>query len=279
MTIRLATLWTTALTALLTISAARPAAAVTIPDKGLDAAIRGLLPDKKDPAVELTEEDLKKVFILQAKDKGIVDLTGLELCTNLQLLDLAKNQVTNVAPLAGLENLQSLDLSKNAISDMAPLAGLAKLQYLDLSHNQIAALPNLDALVKISFLDLSGNQLTDIAAIGNLKSLVSLHLAANQIADATPVGNLTGLSLLKLSDNPIENIAPLGNLNRIGMLLIERAKIADLAPLVASCQADAAGEKRFAPFLRLYLAGNPLSDAAKNEQLPALTACGVKVNN
>ena len=61
------------------------------------------------------------------------------------------------------------------------------------------------------------------------------------------------------------------------MLLLERCKITDLSPLVASTQADAAGEKRFAPFLRLYLASNPLSESAKTQQIPALKAVGVKV--
>ena len=54
-----------------------------------------------------------------------------------------------------------------------------------------------------------------------------------------------------------------------------RNKIADLAPLVAAAKADAEGKKTFAPFLRLYTAGNPLSDAAKNEQIAALRSRGV----
>ena len=47
--------------------------------------------------------------------------------------------------------------------------------------------------------------------------------------------------------------------------------------VVAAAKADFEGEKRFAPFLRLYLEGNPLSDAARNEQIPALAGFGVKV--
>jgi hypothetical protein len=63
------------------------------------------------------------------------------------------------------------------------------------------------------------------------------------------------------------------------LLMLERNKIADLAPLVALCKADAEGEKRFAPYLELYLAGNPLSDAAKNAQLKALKDIGVRVKS
>ena len=46
---------------------------------------------------------------------------------------------------------------------------------------------------------------------------------------------------------------------------------------VEACQADAKGPMRFAPFLRLWLDGNPLSDEAKTKQLEALTAVGARI--
>ena len=42
---------------------------------------------------------------------------------------------------------------------------------------------------------------------------------------------------------------------------------------------DAEKENRFAPFLRLYLAGNPLSDKAKQEQLAELKKAGVRIED
>ena len=42
-------------------------------------------------------------------------------------------------------------------------------------------------------------------------------------------------------------------------------------------KADTEGTKRFAPYLRLYLAGNPLSDAARAVQVPVLKKYGVRV--
>jgi hypothetical protein len=57
----------------------RSAAAVQFQDKNLEAALRAMVFDKKDqPAQELTEDDLKKIFGLEAKGKGIQDLKGLE---------------------------------------------------------------------------------------------------------------------------------------------------------------------------------------------------------
>jgi Leucine-rich repeat (LRR) protein len=85
------------------------------------------------------------------------------------------------------------------------------------------------------------------------------------------------LSLLKLSGNQISDITPLARPLQVRMLLLENNKITDLASFVAAAWTDAAGEKRFAPFLRLYLTGNPLSDAAKSAQIDALKGAGVKV--
>jgi hypothetical protein len=43
------------------------------------------------------------------------------------------------------------------------------------------------------------------------------------------------------------------------------------------CKADAEGARRFAPYLRLYLGGNPLSEAAKSQQVATLKGFGVHV--
>jgi hypothetical protein len=60
--------------------------------------------------------------------------------------------------------------------------------------------------------------------------------------------------------------------------LAQRERRSDREPFTKVVKADADGEKRFAPFLRLYLNGNPLSDAAKASQFEALKAAGVKID-
>ena len=62
------------------------------------------------------------------------------------------------------------------------------------------------------------------------------------------------------------------------MLFLEDNKIADLGPLVEMIRKDAESEKSFAPFLRLYLKGNPLNDMAKDQQLTALQKWGVRID-
>jgi internalin A len=250
-------------------------AASPFPDKNLEAAIRDVL--KHEPKVELTDEKLQNVYILDAAGKDIKDLTGLEKCKNLLEIKLNKNKISDLKALKDLTNLQSLNLSDNAIKDISPLANLKGLQYIEVSNNQIEKLEPLSGLSSLTALYMGGNAINDIAPLAPLTKLSTLSAPKNQIKDLSPLEKVTKLSVLDLSDNHVENIGPLSKQTELSLLMIERNQIKDLKPLVESAKADAGGPKRFAPYLRLYLSGNPLPDATKSAQLEAFKAAGVHI--
>jgi uncharacterized protein (TIGR03067 family) len=245
-------------------------------DKNLETAVREML---HEPQAELNEEKLNNLFFLHANGKSIRDLTGLEKCKNLAEIRLADNQIANLMPLKDLTNLQSLDLAGNQVADVSPLKGLTKLQYIELSRNKVAKVDALSGLSALWALYLSNNQIADIGPLGSLTRLSSLSLDHNQIRDLSVLSKVTRISTLVLSDNQIEDIAPLAKQTELSLLLLERNKIKDLSPLVAAAKADTEGPKRFAPYLQLYLAGNPLSEEAKNQQLAALKGYGVRIKS
>jgi Leucine-rich repeat (LRR) protein len=252
------------------------AAEPLIPDTNLDAAIKANLPHHKGV---LTDKALGDLYFLDANKKGIRSLAGLEKCPNLMEVRLAENQIVDLKPLAGLKNLQSLTLSKNQIKDLAPLRELTHLQYLELSDNAVSDLGPLSGLTALSALYVGGNQISDLGPVGNLTKLASLSAGRNQLKDIGPVVKLTRLVTVDLHDNQIVDVAPLVKLQTVGSLNLMKNRIADLAPLVEACKADAAGTKRFAPYLRLYLSGNPvLEDGGKKEQIEALKAVGVRLD-
>ena len=254
---------------------AKPAAPI-FADKNLEAAVRAVLQHEKG---ELNDSNLINVYVLEAPGKSIANLTGLEKCKNLALLRLTNNQVVDLVPLKGLQNLQSLDLAGNKISDLTPLSDLTKLQYLELSKNQVTSVAPLGGLTHLSALYLSENKISNLDPLGNLSRLSSLSMAKNQVRELGPLAKINRLNTLDLNDNAISDLAPLTKQTELRLLLLERNKITDLAPLVNMSKADAEGDKRFAPFLRLYLAGNPLSETAKSQQLPALKGFGVRIEN
>ncbi len=106
-----------------------PLAPVNIPDPNLELALRKEL---NNPLGVLTKGDLGKILELSAPGlsapgASIVDLTGIENCTNLETLDLSGNAIVSIAPLSGLAGLQYLDLGGNQITNIQPLSGLYAL--------------------------------------------------------------------------------------------------------------------------------------------------------
>jgi internalin A len=286
-------------------------AAGPVTDKNLEAVIRATLHDTKN--APLTDADLNNIYVLEATGKNIKELTGLEKCKNILQLKLTNNQISDLKPLKELTNIQSLDLAGNKISDITPLAGLKMLQYLELSNNQITKADAVKDLTALSALYLSGNKITDLTPVGGLAKLSSLYLDRNQISDLNPLAKVTKLSSLDLRENKVSDLKPLDKQTELRYLILDKNEITDLGPLVEAVKADAGtvisksisfhfpstflsmtgrhvteirlsvdaickGEKRFAPYLWLYVEGNPLSEEAKSKQLPALKSYGVRIN-
>ena len=248
------------------------------PDKNLEAAVRKFVFEKRDNDKPLVEADLANLSTIQANGKGIKDLSGLEKCQSLASLDLAENLVTDLTPLKGLSRLQYLNVADNRIADIRPLGEIKALQYIELSHNQVRNVRPLSSLTNLASLYLGHNQITDIYPLVNLRKLSSLYLDNNRIEAIDDVGNLRGLMTLSLNNNQVSDLSPLEGLNGLYYLFLEGNQIRTLEALVKIVKKDFEGEKRFAPFLKLYLQGNPLSTAAKKSQIPALKECGVRVN-
>jgi Leucine-rich repeat (LRR) protein len=75
---------------------------VTIPDEGLDNAIRDAL---QKPTGPLTQQDLLTLTNLNASDRSIFSLDGLEAARNLTSLDLSSNFLANPSIPATLTKL------------------------------------------------------------------------------------------------------------------------------------------------------------------------------
>ena len=206
---------------------------------------------------------------LHLEGNQIADMTPLAGLTSLRELSLKHNQIADMTPLAGLTSLRELSLKHNQIADMTPLAGLTNLLFLRLQGNQIADMTPLAGLTNLLFLHLGNNRITDMTLLAGLTSLNWLYLGDNQIADMTPLAGLTNLQDLYLEDNQITDVGPLAGLTNLWRLNLARNQIEDLTPLVAN-PGLSEGD-------RVYLTGNPLSDQALNEQIPALQARGVRI--
>ena len=188
--------------------------------------------------------------------KLIIHLRSL---ASLQKLNLDKNQLTDVSPLAELKNLQLLYLNKNQLRDVSPLSELKNLQDLDLYSNQLTDVSPLTELKNLQQFNLNSNQLTDISPLAELKNLQHLYLNYNQLTDVSPLAELKKLQHLYLSLNLLTDVSPLAELKNLKELDLSRHQLTDVSLL-----AELKNMKE------LYLHSNQLTDVSPLAELKNL---------
>ncbi len=146
--------------------------------KVIEAAIRKAA---GRPTGELTQTDLEKVTELSFEDNKLTSVKGLEKLTQLEILSLGDNQLTEVP--RGLEKL-------------------TQLWRLNLEDNQLTSVEGLEKLTQLRSLYLYGNQLTDVKGLEKLTQLERLSLWNNQLTDVKGLEKCTKLTSLNLEWNP-----------------------------------------------------------------------------
>ena len=230
-----------------------PGTVVHIPDTNLRAAIAEVL--GKSPNVPITVEDMEGLGQLRAPNRGIQDLTGLQLATNLKTLVLDDNQISDLSPIAGLirldslwifrnpvsdispvrnlTNLISLAVSETLVTDLSPVAGLINLERLFFSNESrsLSDLSPLAGLINLEYINSWGNSISDLSPLAGLTKLETIDFCGGNISDLTPLAGLTGLKELYLVSNKIPDVSPLAGLTILNRLNLAHNKISDVSPL------------------------------------------------
>ena len=166
--------------------------------------------------------------VLELSNNQITEIKELDKLINLQEIYLRNNQITEIKGLDKLVHLRVLDLSNNQITEIKGLDNLVKLQKIYLRNNQITEIKELDNLVNLQLLDLSNNQITEIKGLDNLVNLLNFYLYANQIAKIKGLDNLVNLQRLYLYTNQIAEIKAIDNLVNLKELYLCKNKITEL---------------------------------------------------
>ena len=159
-----------------------------MPDPNLRQVVRDALalPDN----VLLTKADMKRLTELNAENRQITSLTGLEHALNLTRLLLGENPISDISPLSNLIRLKSLNIAVCKISNIQPLANLTRLESLHLHFNRIEDITPLSNLMNLTDLWLNHNQIVDVRPLRDLKKLTHLQIAHNPTRDFTPLSEL-----------------------------------------------------------------------------------------
>src|SRR5690349_7598116 len=144
---------------------------VSIPDPALNAAVRNAL---QKPAGPLTEQDMLSLTNLDAHQRNVRRIDGLEAAHNLVSLHLQINVLTNVTIPDTLTKLGYLDLSVNGLTNCVIPAALTNLESLILEGNSLPELVLPATLTRLRHLDLEINQLSSFETLSNAPSIVEL---------------------------------------------------------------------------------------------------------
>lgn len=103
--------------------------------------------------------------------------------------------------------LELLDLSRNSISEVANMGGLSNLRVLDLSHNRLSSIePMLHSCVMLQTLILKGNAIRSLAGIEDVKCLEELDVRWNLVGSLKEVARVAQLPEIRrvgMEGNPV----------------------------------------------------------------------------
>ena len=238
---------------------------VDIPDANLREAINEAL--GKAPDARITVDEMETLTRLDANNRGISNLTGLETAINLDDLRLNHNLVSDISPLAELLRLHHIELHDNTIADISPLKGLINLGGLHISHNLISDISPLEGLVNLRGVNLGHNVVDDWSPLAGLIKLEWINMSHNPVADLSSLTGLISLTSFHSWGTPILSLAPLTESPKMRVISICGGEISDVSSL-----------EGLTSLKELYLPGNQVSDISALASLTGLTRLSLEGN-
>ncbi len=240
-------------------------AQINIPDANLRAVIAETL--DKQPNVPLTRADMARLQGLNAHNRDIGDLTGLESATNLQEIRANNNLIADLSPLAGLSRLEVVEFRENVIRDLSPLSGLINLRELIVNGNLISDVSPVSDLRRLVILEISGNAISDFSALTGLPKLQQIYFSNNPLADFSDFAALPSLRILRTWGTPVINLEGVRAFPKLQQLDICGGEISDLTPLDGLTN-----------LTELELAGNEITDITDLASLTGLKRLNLRHN-
>ena len=266
-----------------------PGGHVHIPDPNLRTAIAEELGNS--PNAPITIEEMKVLRRIEAENRGIQDLTGIQYATHLSELLIRNNQISDLSPTAGLIELRRLRLDSNPVSDLFPVKSLKNLTDLRFNHCQVSDLSPVAGLINLRQLDFNENNISDLSPIAKLINLEFLGFPNNNISDLSPLAGLTKLDTLFFWRNVVSDLSPLAGLINLRHLSFWTNEISDISPLSGLINLEhfdfGANEiTDLSPLTGLVNLrgmrtwGNPISDISPLAEITSLEAvdiCGAEI--
>ena len=266
----------------------KPGAVVRISDPNLRTAIAESL--GKSPNASITVEEMGRLKRLEARSRGIRDLTGLQFATNLNELELRGNQISDISPIAGLIHLRTLVLRGSPLSDISPVRNLTNLDRLELPKTMVIDLSPVRELINLRTLYLWDTNISDLSPLAGLIKLETLHINSTNVSDLSPLAGLINFRNIHTCGTPISDLSPLATLTKLELVDMCGGAISDLKPLMnltavkdlrlgGNDVSDVSPLAGLTGLNRLFLEGNNISDVSALVRLTELNRLNLADNN
>ena len=188
-----------------------------------------------DISDQVVDAELLDIFVLNLNaDERVEDFTGIEQLQNLEHLYASYHGLTTLAPFVSLTNLRILDVEGNEITDLSPLSGMLHLEDIRLGWNPIASIDVLRDIPNIRSLTLFQTYVSDLSAISEMSQLEALDLSVLDIesSELDALSGLVNLQTFILRNIDLDDISFLSGLTALEKLILEHnLYIHDLTPL------------------------------------------------
>ena len=201
---------------------------VNIIDENFKTVIREHI---NKPTGDIINTDLDTLTKINARDRNIKNIYGIEFCLNLDTLDIGENSISDLLPLFNLNQLSILKADNNIISDIEPLMWLDRLKKLYLNNNTLSSIDVLSNLTKLTTLFLNNTAIQDITPLSNLLNLKYLAISDNPIESFEPIINIDSLNTLELMDLKQFNFSDIKDITNLQTLYLTNTPVVNLDPI------------------------------------------------
>lgn len=219
---------------------------------------------------------------IDLSNKGIIDLTGMELAYGISSLNVSGNNLDDFDGCFPLFNLDYLDISNNRIDPNEVDYKYNKflemhVRFFESGGTTVVYMPQKSNVVEFDDMNLksaliqSGVKTDGYGRIltGGFYQAYSLLLQSSNIYDLTGIEYARRSDTIILYDNHITDVSPLDDLCAVKHLDLSQNNISDISPLI-----------KMTNLVTLNLSGNPLdlsSGSAADNVISTLRAAGVSV--
>jgi Leucine-rich repeat (LRR) protein len=201
------------------------------PDPAFKAYVLENFDTNEDGTIDSTEADAVYLIDTPGSYSGrgnIKDITGVEIFTKLQQLEVAYEQLSWIPELTGFPLLSVLTVDHNYLVMIPDWTSLTNLSRINCGNNMLTEIPPLAPLVNLQRLHLQQNQLSSVPDMTGLNQLTWLELYKNNISELTGTSGMTEMLVFSIGSNNFDSLPDISAMTKLTDLHCDRNNISSL---------------------------------------------------